>query len=85
MPSKYAVMKGAEESGALELRISKFEDDLCVPISILHLTRGTLQECIEAAAEARVHGGPDQTADGCQSNSDSLDAISDKHLLPRPR
>ncbi|MGO9057091.1 MAG: hypothetical protein ACLQU2_06845 [Candidatus Binataceae bacterium] len=54
-------MTGAEESGALELRISKYEDDLWIAISILHLTRATLQECV-GAAEARVHGGADATA-----------------------
>jgi hypothetical protein len=46
------------------LRINKFEDDLWIPISILHLTRATLQECVAAAAaEARVHGGFDETAE----------------------
>jgi len=60
----YDLVTGAEESAALEVRISKFEDDLWIPISILHLTRATLQECVEAAAaEARVHGGPDETPD----------------------
>jgi hypothetical protein len=37
---------------------------LWIPISILHLTRATLQECVEAAAaEARAHGGFDDTAE----------------------
>jgi hypothetical protein len=58
----YVLVTGAEDSGALELRISKFENDLWVPISILHLTRATLQECVEAA-EARVHGAFDETAE----------------------
>ena len=35
----YDLVTGAEASGALELRVSKFEDDLWIPISILHLTR----------------------------------------------
>jgi len=60
----YDLVTGAEESGALELRVSKYEDDLWIPISILHLTRATLQECVEAAAaEARAHGGFDGTAE----------------------
>jgi len=63
LAAAYDLVTGAEASGALELRISKFEDDFWIPISIQHLTRGTLQECVEAAAaEARVHGGPDATA-----------------------
>jgi hypothetical protein len=48
LAAAYDLVTGAEESGALELRISKFEDDLWIPISILHLTRATLQECVEA-------------------------------------
>ncbi len=44
------------------MRISKFDDDLWIPISILHLTRATLQEYVDAAAaEARVHGAFDET------------------------
>ncbi len=59
----YDLVTGGEQSGALELRISKYEDDLWVPVSTLHLTRSTLQECVEAAAaEARVHGAPDEAA-----------------------
>ena len=50
LAAAYDLVTDAEESGALELRISKFEDDLWIPISILHLTRATLQECVEAAA-----------------------------------
>jgi len=64
LAAAYDLVTGAEESGALELRISKYEDDLWVPISILHLTRDDLRECVEAAAaEARAHGGPDATAE----------------------
>ena len=60
----HELVTGGEASGALELRVSKFEDDLWIPISILHLTRATLQECVEtAAAEARAHGGFDDTAE----------------------
>jgi hypothetical protein len=62
----YDLVTGAEESGALELRISLLtvDGDYWIPVSILHLTRPSLSECVEAAAaEARAHGAPDDVAD----------------------
>lgn len=63
LAAAYDLVTGAEASGALELRISQYEDNLWVPICILHLTRENLSACVEAAAaEARSHGGFDETA-----------------------
>jgi hypothetical protein len=64
--ASYDLLTGAEASGALELRLSMLtvDGDLWIPISILHLARPTLSECVEAAAaEARAHGGPEWTAE----------------------
>jgi hypothetical protein len=61
--ASYDLLTGAEASGALELRFSLLtvDGDRWVPISLLHLTRPTLSECVEAAAvEARAHGAPDR-------------------------
>ena len=64
--ASYDLLTGAEVSGALELRLSLLtvEGDRWVPISLLHLTRPTLSDCVEtAAAEARAHGAPDRAGD----------------------
>ncbi len=45
----YDLVTGAEESGALELRISQYERDLWVPVCVLDLRGATLQECLAAA------------------------------------
>jgi hypothetical protein len=61
--ASYDLLTGAEAAGALELRLSLLtvDGDRWVPISLLHLTRPTLSECVEAAAvEARAHGAPDR-------------------------
>jgi hypothetical protein len=64
--ASYDLLTGAEASGALELRLSLLtvDGDRWVPISLLHLTRPTLSECVEAvAAEARAHGAPDRAGE----------------------
>lgn len=56
----YDLLTGGEASGALELRICQFEDDLWAPICILHLVGEDLGAALRAAeAEARVHGAPE--------------------------
>jgi hypothetical protein len=63
LAATYSPLIGAEESSALELRISRLENDLWVAESILHLTRENLGECVEAAAAiAGVHGTFEKTA-----------------------
>jgi hypothetical protein len=64
--ASYDLLTGAEASGSLELRLSLLtvEGDRWVPICLLHLTRPTLSECVEAAvAEASAHGAPDRAGD----------------------
>ena len=46
----YDLVTGAEESGALELRISQYEDDLWVPICVLDTREADLGACLESAA-----------------------------------
>jgi hypothetical protein len=46
----YDLVTRAAESGALELRISQYEDDLWVPICILDMREADLGVCVEAAA-----------------------------------
>jgi hypothetical protein len=59
----YDLLTGEEQTGNLELRISQYDGDVWVPISVLHLTRPSLRECVDAAAaEARRHGAPDDAA-----------------------
>ena len=61
----YDLLTGAEQSGALELRISEFASaaQWWIPICVLHLTWPTLSECLDAAAaEARLHGAPEGEA-----------------------
>jgi len=62
----YDLLTGAETSGMLELRLSLLtvDGERWVPLSILHLARPTLSECVDAAAaEARIHGAPAWTAE----------------------
>jgi hypothetical protein len=62
----YDLLTGAEASGAFELRLSMLtvDGERWLPISLLHLARPTLSECVEAAAaEARAHGGPKEAVD----------------------
>lgn len=55
----YDLLTGGEQTGMFELRLSLLAADgpFWMSISILHLARPTLTECVEAAAaEARSHG-----------------------------
>jgi hypothetical protein len=59
------LLTGAEDSRAFELRLSLLTVDgnRWLPISLLHLARPTLTECVDAAAaEARAHGAPEPLA-----------------------
>jgi hypothetical protein len=58
----YDLLTGEEQTGELALRISQYDGDVWVPISVLHLMRPSLRECVDAAAEARRHGAPDDAA-----------------------
>jgi hypothetical protein len=57
LAATYDLVTGDELSGALELHISQYEDDLWVPQSVLQLTRETLSECVAAADAAAARSG----------------------------